>query len=232
MRAFWPGGAPLSVAFPIIKAAGTALSYAHRHGVIHSDFKPSNILVGPSTVKVLDFGIARAVRPQDGATLAGEKTGLTPAYASCEMLEGLPADERDDLFCFGLVVYFVLSGSHSFNGMAATDARDLEVPVAPLQGLSRRQNVLLFRALRFDRAARTTRIDELVEVLQCEAAAQGMARVATAYKQEAWCLYAAGQYSKAAAMATVALSIWKDSREMHRLQEEIARRSPGAISSP
>lgn len=167
VRTSWPEGVPLRVAYPYIKAMGTALSYAHSRGVIHSDFKPSNVLVGPGTaVKVLDFGIARASRGSETPLVPGERaTGLTPAYASCEMLEELPADLRDDVFCFGLVIYFMLSGSHPFNGLAATDARNLGLTVTPLPGLTRAQNAALKRAMRFTREERSTTIAALVEAL-------------------------------------------------------------------
>lgn len=334
----WPQGVPMAVAYPYIKAMGTALSYAHTRGVIHSDFKPSNVLVGPGTaVKVLDFGIARAARGNEAPLVPGERaTGLTPAYASCEMLEEVPADLRDDVFCFGLAVYFMLSGSHPFNGLAATEARDLGLTVTPLPGLTRAQNAALERAMRFKRDERSSCIAELVEALapagrarqiwrlvplaalvalaalaavaavaylghrteqstdelvrtlcpaadagqpldsaediqvvpiliaqgnsylargqrpfdagmlyenvssaygaflsalnvaphECDAAARGIAKVATAYRSEAERLYAAGDYRKAAATAATGLRIWKDNREMRAVFEQASRQLP------
>src|SRR6266404_2398661 len=89
-------GMPFALALPYIKGMGAALTYAHQKGVIHSDFKPSNVFVVAANAKVLDFGIARAARSGGGIAASGEKPiGLTPEFASCEMLERLPADKRD-----------------------------------------------------------------------------------------------------------------------------------------
>jgi len=98
-------GMPFSHAWPIIEDVGAALGYAHDHNVIHSDLKPANIFLTHSgKTKLLDFGIARVSRGpllhQRSRTLA-----LTPAYASCEMLEGEEADARDDIYSFACVIY-------------------------------------------------------------------------------------------------------------------------------
>ena len=86
----------------MIDGLGKALIYAHEHSIVHSDFKPGNCFqTKEGVMKVLDFGIARAVKnPGQGE---GEKTlfdpgklgALTPAYASAEMLEGEEPDPRD-----------------------------------------------------------------------------------------------------------------------------------------
>jgi serine/threonine protein kinase len=149
-----------------IQGMGRALSYAHRKGIIHSDFKPSNVFVMGPSVKVLDFGIARAVRSSLDDSAPGEApVGLTPAFASCEMLESQPADRRDDVFCFGLVVYFLLTGRHPFDGKDALFARDTKLTIPPVRGLSRRQNAALSEALRFQRRDRTPTIQQVVDGL-------------------------------------------------------------------
>ncbi len=97
------GGIPFEEANPFIKGMGAALIYAHERRIVHSDFKPGNaFLLKSGEVKVLDFGIARAVK--NPITGEAEKTlfdpgklgALTPAYASLEMLEGEDPDTRDD----------------------------------------------------------------------------------------------------------------------------------------
>src|SRR5204863_9230633 len=97
---------------PIIEDAGAALGYAHDHNVIHSDLKPANIFVTTAgKSKLLDFGIARVSR----GPLLDKGSGplaLTPAYASCEMLEGKEAERRDDIYSFACVIYETLSGEH------------------------------------------------------------------------------------------------------------------------
>jgi predicted Ser/Thr protein kinase len=108
------GGRPL----PLADAAGivaqvcAALDYAHRHGVVHRDIKPRNILVGPGVTKVTDFGTARILGANH--TQTGTMLG-TPAYMSPEMVRGQAADPRSDLFSVGVVLYETLTGVNPFN---------------------------------------------------------------------------------------------------------------------
>ena len=107
-------GIPFSHAWPIIEDVGAALGYAHGHNVIHSDLKPANVLLATSRrTKLLDFGIARASRGPLLQARFGPRA-LTPAYASCEMLEGKEADRRDDIYSFACVVYEMLCGDRPF----------------------------------------------------------------------------------------------------------------------
>ena len=121
-----PGGLPIRRALDIAGALAGALAAAHERGVLHRDLKPANIMVGPrGWVKVLDFGLAK-LRPQDEATWIGGKSSLlqtqdgrvlgTPSYMAPEQLRGLPAEERSDIFSFGLVLYEMLTGSLPFAG--------------------------------------------------------------------------------------------------------------------
>lgn len=108
------GGRPL----PLAEAVGiavqvcAALDYAHRHGVVHRDIKPRNILVGPGVTKVTDFGTARILGASH--TQTGTMLG-TPAYMSPEMVRGQAADPRSDLFSLGVVLYETLTGVNPFN---------------------------------------------------------------------------------------------------------------------
>src|ERR1700676_4813001 len=93
----YPQGMPFSDAWPLIKSSGEALSYAHHQSppYVHYDFKPQNVFLTENRrTKVLDFGVARAVRTNDADnpyTRLYETAvyGFTPAYASCEMLSGV-----------------------------------------------------------------------------------------------------------------------------------------------
>src|SRR6516165_5912100 len=158
-------GMPFSHAWPIIEDVGAALGYAHDHNVIHSDLKPANIFLTHSgKTKLLDFGIARVTRRpllhQRSRPLA-----LTPAYASCEMLEGEDADPRDDIYSFACVIYEMLCGKRVFGELTALEAREAGAQVPPLGVLSREQNAALAQALAFDRKERTASVEELLQGL-------------------------------------------------------------------
>lgn len=93
-----------------------ALSFAHRNGVVHRDVKPGNILVSPSgTVKVADFGIARALNSTTEAELtqAGAVMG-TATYFSPEQAQGANPDPRSDLYSLGIVMYEMVAGKPPF----------------------------------------------------------------------------------------------------------------------
>jgi serine/threonine-protein kinase len=155
-------GMPFSHAWPIIKDVGAALSNAHDHNVIHSDLKPANVFLTTSgRTKLLDFGIARVSRGPLLHAHFGPRA-LTPAYASCEMLEGKEADRRDDIYSFACLIYEILSGERPFGELTALDARENSVQIPPLQVLSCKQNAALARALAFDREARTASVEALL----------------------------------------------------------------------
>jgi serine/threonine-protein kinase len=95
-----------------------AVRYAHQHLVIHRDLKPSNILVTPDgQVKLLDFGIAKLLSQDAGATLGGlTATGvrvMTPEYASPEQVRGEPVTTATDVYALGLVLYELLTGDRA-----------------------------------------------------------------------------------------------------------------------
>jgi eukaryotic-like serine/threonine-protein kinase len=166
-------GMPFSHAWPIIEDVGAALANAHDHNVIHSDLKPANVFVTTSgRTKLLDFGIARVSR---GPRLHAhsESRALTPAYASCEMLEGKEADRRDDIYSFACVIYEMLCGERPFGELTALEAREAGTQLPPLQGLSRAQNVALARALAFGRKVRTGSVEELLAGLVADRRPRG-----------------------------------------------------------
>ncbi|HEY7642717.1 MAG TPA: protein kinase [Steroidobacteraceae bacterium] len=163
-------GVPYAEAIYLIEGMCAALTYAHEHGIVHADFKPSNCFVMQGgKVKVLDFGIARAMRrpnQADGTVTVydGRLLGaLTPAYASPEMAEeSADPDPCDDVYGLACVCYELLTGSHPFDRLSAIVARGRKLAPKPVPSLSGRQNRALAKALAFDRAARTPSVREFL----------------------------------------------------------------------
>jgi Tol biopolymer transport system component len=128
------GPIPLDEALPVAKQMAEALEYAHDRGVVHRDLKPANIKVTPDgTVKVLDFGLAKALMdepvaadPRDSPTLsmaptmAGAILG-TAAYMSPEQAKGKPVDRRADIWAFGVVLFEMLTGKPLYSGETAAE---------------------------------------------------------------------------------------------------------------
>ena len=168
-------------ALKLVNDMGHALAYAHKNGVVHSDFKPGNaFLTRDGTVKVFDFGIARATKVAGDAdgekTLfdAGELGALTPAYASYEMLEGEEPDARDDIYALACVAYELLTGQHPFNKLPANQAKAKGLTPEPVKGLSRGQWKGLLRGLAFDRKDRSPDVDSFIAGIARRKIAKGV----------------------------------------------------------
>jgi eukaryotic-like serine/threonine-protein kinase len=109
------GALPLPEVLGVVEQVGSALQYAHRHGVVHRDVKPANVMIEDSGwALVCDFGVARAFGSvsltQTGASLG------TPRYMSPEQFEGQPVDGRCDQYSLGILVWEALTGGVPFTG--------------------------------------------------------------------------------------------------------------------
>jgi serine/threonine-protein kinase len=125
---------PLTVAeaLPLARQIADALQAAHDKGIIHRDLKPANVMLADGHVKVLDFGLGKAVEHEPaadasnsptitvGATQAGMLLG-TAAYMSPEQAKGQVADKRSDVWAFGCVLYEMLTGTRAFHGDDVSD---------------------------------------------------------------------------------------------------------------
>jgi hypothetical protein len=109
-------------AIRILRDVASAVQAAHQRGLVHRDLKPENVALvdheGRETAKVLDFGLARAVRSDPGELqLTGGALLGTPLYMSPEQLRGEPVDASWDLWSFAIVAFEMLTGSHPFAGV-------------------------------------------------------------------------------------------------------------------
>ena len=136
----------------IARQIAEALEFAHERGIIHRDLKPANVKVrDDGTVKVLDFGLAKALAPEDmsGAsdvmnspTLTARATQMgvimgTAAYMAPEQAKGRPVDRRADIWAFGVVLYEMLTGRRGYEAedisdtLAAVLTRDVDWQALP-----------------------------------------------------------------------------------------------------
>ena len=136
------GALPLEEALPIARQIADALEAAHEQGIIHRDLKPANIKLRPDgAVKVLDFGLAKALERNEGQASSASRPDVTAsptllspatmtsaglilgtaAYMAPEQARGKTVDRRADIWAFGCVLYEMLTGRRAFEGDEITD---------------------------------------------------------------------------------------------------------------
>ncbi|MGZ5316933.1 MAG: protein kinase domain-containing protein [Actinomycetota bacterium] len=156
----------------LVADAAEALAHAHDRGVVHRDVSPGNVMVTDAgSVKILDFGIARAVRGS-GATRSGSDALGTLAYVAPEQADADGGDQRVDVYALGAVLYELLSGRPPFEGGSTREVADLVRRELPAPVRSIRPNVpealneVVARCLAKDPSTRYPTADRLANALR------------------------------------------------------------------
>jgi len=223
------GSVPFSDAADFARQIAAALEYAHERGIVHRDLKPANIkITEDGTVKVLDFGLAKAVVGESSApgptstptilptmTSAGTAIGMilgTAAYMSPEQARGKPVDKRADIWAFGVVLFEMIAGKRLFEGetvsdtLAAVLTRSIDLDALPRSTPAALRR-LLMRCLERDPKMRLRDIGEARIVLESSAAAEPDAVVAVAAAQRPAWMWAAAAIVLLAVGAAGALAV-------------------------
>lgn len=173
------GELPVPEAVRILRDVADALGYAHRHGVVHRDIKPDNVLLSNHHALVTDFGVAKALdRAARDSSLTATGLALgTPAYMAPEQAAGDPnTDQRADIYALGVLAYEMLAGRPPFTGPSprAIVAAHLTQPPVPLvearDSVPRALGALVMRCLEKRPADRWHSAAELVQAVEALAA--------------------------------------------------------------
>ena len=168
------GKLPVPEATQLLRELADALAYAHRHGVIHRDIKPDNVLLAEGHVEIMDFGLAKILRQatsHEQLTSAGVALG-TPSYMAPEQAAGDEhVDHRADIYSLGVMAYEMLGGATPFAGTSAQQILRAHVTRPPAPVSEVRDNLppplvdLVMRCLAKEPADRFQTADELLPVL-------------------------------------------------------------------
>jgi len=243
------GPLPLAVALRAAVQIADGLDHAHRHGVVHADLKPGNVMLTRDSVKLLDFGLAR-LQERDGdaaaidvtkserLTQVGSIAGTVP-YMAPEQIEGREVDGRTDVFAFGVVLFEMISGRRPFAGDSRASLMAAIVAAEPPTLSSLRPQVpaalerLISRCLAKDPDDRWQTARDMAAELRWIAEADSTATTPAPVKPRrpvygALSSGIAGAAITAAAFAAVALSIWPEPSVAQYLPATFRK---GAVSS-
>jgi serine/threonine-protein kinase len=133
---------PSQQAIEVIADACQALNFSHQHGIIHRDVKPANIMISTTNaVKVMDFGIARAIADSGNRVTQTAAVIGTAQYLSPEQARGDSVDARSDVYSLGCVLYEILTGEPPFTGDSPVEVAYQHVHEGPVPPSQRHQDV-------------------------------------------------------------------------------------------
>jgi serine/threonine-protein kinase len=184
----WLDEGPMSYAdaFSVLHEVADALSAAHAEGIVHRDLKPDNIFLaenkrGGKTVKLLDFGIAKLLRGDDGHGVHQTRTGApmgTPLFMSPEQCLGKPVDARTDIYSLGVIMFELFTGRLPFPGPSYIETVNGHISQAPpnpteLADIPEPLAAVILHCLEKDPANRPATVDELRATLNKVATEMG-----------------------------------------------------------
>jgi serine/threonine protein kinase len=164
---------PLSEVARLTRQLGAALDFAHRHGVVHRDMKPENVIIYEGEALILDFGIAKAISAAGGDNLT--RTGIaigTPAYLSPEQASGeTQLDGKSDQYSLACVVYEMISGRPPFiaatpQGVIAKRFTERPAALTSVAGVPAAASDVVLRALSLESADRFASAGDFAEALE------------------------------------------------------------------
>ncbi len=164
------GPVPVQRALGIFRRALDGIAHAHDCGIVHRDIKPANIMLADNgQVKVMDFGIARAMDSQEHLTRHGQVVGTARAMAP-EQIRGQQADVRSDIYSLGIVLYTLLAGRAPFDGnddhaLMLAQLQQAPAPLGERVDLPPALEAALMRALEKDPAARFQRVRDFAAAI-------------------------------------------------------------------
>jgi len=154
-------------AIDTVHTIAQALQAIHAAGIVHRDLKPSNVMFREDeTMALVDFGIAKHIESNCDLTRAGTVIG-TPHYISPEQAQGMPADQRSDLYSLGVMLYEMLTGAKPYHGdtVSALIFQHMHAPVPKLSGKIARFQPLLDRMMAKDPKDRIQNVADLLQAL-------------------------------------------------------------------